>query len=215
MNTYLYRMRFGLVIGLSLFLGGCNILQYGQYVISSDTPTVLVKAEYCRLENERVAVLADVPIGVLYSFPGARLNLCEVVSTELSKRISGIYVVPAKQIIGFQRRNIYWNTKTYSQLAGELGVTRIILLEVSSYRTHEPGSADLYRGVIASSVGVAETDGSRPNDMAYRSIVSVSFPEYTSLPIPNTTSATVEKEMLKMFGAKVVGKFADHKEERE
>ena len=63
------------------------------------------------------------------------------------------------------------------ELAKELGVERLIVVEVIEYRLTEPGNQYLWDGVAAGTVGVIEADTSISDEFAFEKSVRVTFPD--------------------------------------
>lgn len=207
----------GLVVGLAVsgLLAGCNVVGWvGQSFGSDEPPPVLVKAEYTGLDNQIVAVLVDADLATLYAHPAAQLEVCTAVTNRIAANVPGVSVIDPRQIISFQQRNIYWSTATYSDLADKLDATRLVFVDLTEFRMHEPGNVHITRGLITASVGVAETDGPDPDDLAYANVVSATYPPGSSVGVPEGDLATIRKATLDLFSLAVAGKFYDHKERR-
>lgn len=196
-------------------LAGCEAAGWLAQGFESTAPPVLVKAEYLGLENQRVAVLVDAKLETMYQHPLAQLEVAQLLSERIAANVPGVSVLDAKQVVDFQQRNIYWNTSTYSELAKRLNVNRLVLVDLSEYRLHEPGNVHLWRGTIASSVGVAATDSDKPDDLAYQTVVNVSYPPDKPMGAIKADERTIRLGMLDLFARAVVGKFHDYEQARE
>lgn len=169
-----------------------------------------VKAEYKGLENQRVAVLVDADQATLTRFPLVQYEICAAVSRKLATNIQGITVVSPKQIVDFQNRNSYWTTVPYADLAKQLNVSRIVLVELSNYAMHEPGNQYVLKGSIGANVAVSEADTTEPNKLAYDTTVAVTYPEDTKLGVVNRKEKEIRFATLDLFSNKAAGKFYDH-----
>ena len=137
-----------------------------------------------------------------------------VVSREIAGKVPGVTVLPARQVVDFQQRNIYWNTVGYKQLAERLGVSRVVLIDLSEYRLHEPGNSNVWRGLLSGHAGVAEADSDRPNDLVYATDVTANYPPDKPLGLLNADQRTIRMATLDLFSRAVAGKFYDHTIER-
>ena len=201
------------MLAVGMQLGGCNVLGWGAQVFAPDANSMVnVTAEYRGLDNQKVAVLVDADLATMYQFPTAQLEVCAAVTQQLAGNVPGVTMIDARQVVDFQQRNIYWNTATYSDLAKRLGVTRLVLVELTEYRVNEPGNVNLFRGVMAANLSVAETDSVHPNDLAYSTHVTVAYPPNRSEGVPNADPTTIRKGTLDLFALVAGGKFFDHKE---
>ncbi len=194
-------------------LAGCNIIGWGAQAFGPDPHAVVdVEAEYFGLENQSVAVLVDADLATLYRFPTAQLETCAAITQQIAAHVPGVSTVDPRQVVDFQQRNIYWNTATYSNLARRLGVKRLVLIELTEYRLHEPGNVNLFRGVIEANVSVAETDGPHPDDLAYSTHVIAAYPPGRPEGVPDADPVTIRKGALDLFALYAAGKFFEHKE---
>jgi len=64
----------------------------------------------------------------------------------------------AKQMVDFQQRNIYWNTMEFTKVAQRLKVTRLVIIDLSDYRMHEPGNVNIWKGHVSANVSVDFVD---------------------------------------------------------
>jgi len=195
-------------------IGGCEVAGWLAHGVAGGPPKINVKAEYTALDNQAVAVLVDADMKTLYRQPQARYEICAVMSERIAANVPGVTVLDAKQVVDFQNRNIYWNTSAYSELAKRLGVTRLVIVDLIDYRLHEPGNVNIWRGLISANLGVAETDGSKPNDLAYQSVVQATYPPDNKVGVVNADARTIRLGTLDLFSRAAAGKFYDHREER-
>ena len=199
---------------LLAFLSGCEVFGYVAQGVTPKPSPMLVKAEYHGLQNQKVAVLVDANQQLLFEQPLAQLEVGEVISRRLAGNVPGITVIDARQVVDFQNRNIYWTTIPYSQIAQRLGVTRLVLVELTDYRLHEPGNVNVWRGVISGNIAVAEVDGPRPDDLVYDAPVSVAYPPDKPLGVLKSDQRTMRLATLDLFSRAAAGKFYDFREER-
>ncbi|MBI1373066.1 MAG: hypothetical protein GC159_10075 [Phycisphaera sp.] len=196
-------------------LGGCEAAGYVANVVGGGGSDIKVPAEYHGLEGQSVAVLVDADQAILFGYPLAQLEVGQRVSDEIAGNVPGVKVVDAKQIVDFQQRNLYWNTKLASDLAKRLNVTRLVIIDLSDYRMHEPGNVNLWKGQISANVGVVEADSATPNDKAYSTLITVSYPPRGSKEILDSDERTIRLALLDLFAHQVTGKFYEHLESRD
>ena len=196
-------------------MAGCEAVGFfAQGVAGGDPPPIRVTAEYDGLSNQTVAVLVNADLGTLYEHPNCQLEVGLALSRELAANVAGIKIINPNQIVEFQRRNLYWHTLTYPELAKRLNVTRLVLVEIVDYRTHEPGNVNIWQGVIAGQIGVVEADGDKPKDQIYGASVTVRYPEDRPVGILDANEATILKAVLDRFAKKAGEKFHEHEEPR-
>ncbi len=194
---------------------GCEAVSWvAQGAVGSEPPPIKVPAEYDGLKDQRVAVLVDMGLATRYQHPMAQLECCEAISQRLAAKVPDAKVVDARQVVEFQRRNIYWSSVPNAKLANRLGVTRLVMVDVMEYRLHEPGNRYLWQGRISARVGVVEADGPRPNAFAYETTVRAQYPPEEPKPLVRTDVQSIRMGTLKLLARSVVGKFHEHEEAR-
>jgi hypothetical protein len=196
-------------------LSGCGLVGWVAHGVAGGPPELDIKAEYKGLENKRVAVLVGADTATMYRQPLAQFEVAAILSERIAANVPGVKVVDARQVIDFQNRNIYWSTMSYSELAKRLDVDRIVTVEILEYRLHEPANINIWRGVITASLGVAETDGPKPNDLVYANNVTAAYPPDRPEGVINAEQQTMRLGTLDLFARAAAGKFYDHKETRE
>ncbi len=190
------------------FLSGCPLFGWlAQGAVGTKPPPVKVHAEYHGLENQTVAVLVDADQALLFQNPLAQYEVSAAISLRLAAGVPGIKVIDAKQVADFQNANIYWNTTKYSELAKKLGATRLMIVDLIDYRLHDAGDVNIWKGVASAKIDVAETDGAKPNDLAYTTNVSVAYPPDKPQGLLNSDAATMRFGLLDLLSRGVAGKF--------
>lgn len=195
--------------------GGCEAGGFFAETFTPDPPPLNVRAEYVGLENQKVAVLVDANQSLLFDQPLAPLEVSRAVSEKLADGVPGIKLVEPVQVVDFQNRNIYWNTMPYSEVAGRLGVTRLVLIELSDYRLHEPGNVNIWRGVMSGHVSVYETDSAEPNNATYAREVTAAYPPDEPLGVLDSNQRDMRFGTMDLFSRSVAGLFFEHKEPRK
>jgi len=196
-------------------LAGCETLGFVAHVAGGgEGPPIEVTAEYDGLDDQKVAVLVNADLPVLYQFPHAPLEITSAVNAQLADGVPGIELVNARDVVEYQHRNIYWNTATPAELMDNLDVTRLVMIDLIEFRTHEPGNTMVYRGVISARVKVFEADAAQPNNPTYGNVVSASYPPDRPEGVPEANAEAIRKGALDLFARAVAGKFHDHKVNR-
>ncbi len=194
------------LLALVLLLGGC---EFGAFIAPRER-TYDVKAQYHGLEGKSVAVLVAADEHTLFRFPKAPEHTSKAVSGAIQGTVPGVRLADPRAILKFQRENPWWPTLHYSKIAEELGVQRLIVIDLSDYRTQEPGNAYIWRGVMSGNLAVMEADGSDPDEIAYTQDISVQFPEEGAVGVLDESDETMQLGMLKLFSRNVARLFHDH-----
>src|SRR5690606_24234076 len=104
----------------------------------------------------------------------------------------------------------YWSTLAFDDLIEKLGTQRVVLIDLIEYRTHEPGNAHVWQGLISANVGVIEAEATDPDRMAYSETIGSKFPENSDIGMLNSDDQTIELGMLSLFSRDAAGLFYDH-----
>lgn len=212
MNARVVRtLTLSLLIALFAGVGGCELFGWAANGIAGGDPhappPLDVKVEYTGLHKHTVAVLVDADQAILFNNPLAQYEVCAAISQRLAGDAKDVRVVNPRQVVDYQNRNIYWNTARYSDLAKKLGADRLVIVDLLDYRFHEPGNVNIWRAVASANVGVAETDGAHPDDLAYSSTVAVAYPPDKPQGIIESNLRTMKLATLDLLSRSVVGRF--------
>ena len=197
---------------LVLSTTACTPIGFVAEVIGGGERERAVKAQYLGLQNQRVAVLAAADEYTLFQHPDAPARVVAAVTREIAEQVPGVRVVDPKQVMQYQESDPYWIARRYSTLLETFDVSRVVIIDLSDYRTHEPGNAHVWQGVINASVGVVEAEDEDPDDYAfsYRRPVPL-FPPNSKIGVLNSDDATIELGMQKTFARDVGRLFYNHK----
>jgi hypothetical protein len=171
---------------LAVVSGGCAIVGFGGAMVESyrRQSTRPVDAEYTNLEGKRWAVIvtanriiqADHPQIVPY------LNTRIVERLlEQQEQIAATGYVPAERVLAYIYENPRWIAMPRGELARQLGVDRLIIVELLEYRLHDPGNQYLWNGLATGTVGVIEADSPVPDEFAWERAIRVGFPDKTGV----------------------------------
>ena len=109
------------------------------------------------------------------------------------------------------KRNPYWPTRRPATLMRELGVNRLITIDLNQYATHEAGNRSVFRGIISGNVSVVEADGVDPDNRVFDREVVAQFPDASSeFGVINGDEAEIEAAVLRAFSTEVANLFHDH-----
>jgi hypothetical protein len=84
--------------------------------------------------------------------------------------------LPAQVVRVLQVSEPTFEAWTYARMAEELGVERLIVIDIHHLQLFEPGNSYVWNGRIAAQVGVVEADVS-PNDFAFSRNLDISYPD--------------------------------------
>lgn len=195
---------------LCLAVTGCNMIGYAGQALRGDNERIEVEAEYRGLEGKSVAVLVAADEYTLGTYPTAPLGVARAVSARLAENMPSVTVTDPQEIVKFQQKNPFWITSRYGELVEKLGVDAIVLIDLVEYRTHEPGNAYVWAGLITANVGVIERDAENPDNFTFFNTVRAQFPEDRKVGVPNQDDQTIQLGMHSIFSRDAAGLFYDH-----
>ncbi len=198
----------------TMWLSGCNIVAWGAQAFRDDDKPVPVAAEYLDMPGNRIAVLVAADDMILYRFPSSTFRVTEAVSRRIATNLPDTSVTLPREIVEFQRDNPYWITTIPGRLIDQLGVDRLVVVDLSEYRTNEAGNANVWQGTVAGTVSVYEADAEDPNNRVFEKTVRVDFPDDSKIGVVSETQTqlTIEAAMLEIFSLRAAGLFYDHEE---
>ena len=209
MNTPCWRigLRLFFVLTLSVIGVGCMPLP------SEPGKLVDVPAEYVGLQNKSVAVMVAADGLLTYNYPQAAEQICRVVTGKIAANVPGVTATIPDQVMAYQKANPYWQNVRYGELVEKMGVDNIVLIDLVEYRTHEPGNAHLWQGIITANVGVIDAAAQDPDNFVYYNTVQVRFPEKSTVGVVDSDDESIQLGMLLLFARDAGGLFYDHQVE--
>lgn len=168
------------LVALAVCAGGCQVAGFFVGAYQENTPKA-VDAMYTGLAGKSFAVLVAADRGTQGDFPG----LIDYLDTQITQRLSksdnkpvaGGFV-PADQVLRYTYDNPAWPARTRENLAKALGgVERLVIVEVTEYRLHDPGNSYTWDGLAAAQVSVYELGSDTPETPVFQKSVSVPYPD--------------------------------------
>jgi len=203
-------MRSLMMLVLCLTAGGCAGGGFLGNAVGGGTKKVEVKARYHGLEGKRIAVLVAANDYLLYQHPTAAQSVCVAVTNRLAANLPTVTVMPPQQVRDFQATNPFWTTMSYTDLMEKLAVDRVVMIDLSEYRTNEPGNAHVWQGFISAEVGVIESENTANETMVFREPITARYPERIEIGVLESDQQTIELGMLAFFSRDAAGLFYDH-----
>lgn len=199
-------------------LGGCAIpaLIGGMAESYKKTSTHEVKPETNVLDGKSFAVLVTADRSIEETAPGLSATLVARITQALASPNNDAGttgVVPPSMVIQYMYDHPGWRAKSMEDLAKDLGgVQRLVFVEVSEFRTSEPGNKYLYDGVAAGSVAVVEADSNLADYYTFERTVLVKYPDQQGHRTEEIPVAAVRTELMRRFVDRVVWPFITHQE---
>lgn len=195
---------------------GCAAVGYAAAVIHDAKPRE-VPAQYTGLAGESFAIVVAADRIIQADHPGIVARLTMALNNEdLAQKAGASGWIPPERLLLYQNNNPRWVTLPLGELADELGVTRLIFVDLFEYRLNEPGNRYLWDGLASGNVGVIEADSPLADDYSFEQLVQVRFPDgETSYGPMDMSRQVVTTELSRRFAQRVAWLFFDHEESNE
>ena len=175
---------------------------------------VEVLAKYRGLENKTVAVLVNAERGVLYEYPTVVPNVAGNVAAGILAKVSGAQVLDWRESLNWTYRTPSWNTLPLGHIAEELGVDRVVIVDIFEFRLHPPGNRWIWDGMAGATIGIVERDSIDPDAFAEEYSVSVKFPDVKELSRESAAEEGIQTGLVAKFTQTVNKLFYDHLEDK-
>jgi len=177
-----------------------------------ESSTRTITAEYTNLAGKNFAVLVTADRTTQADFP----NLVPVLTARVSERLAEFAPVagwvPPNDLLNYLYDNPSWVTMPPTELAAELGVDRLIMLDLYEFRLNDPGNRYLWDGRAAGVVSVLETDTNLGDTPAFVREVDVSFPDSSGFGPGDFNAEQVASVLMARFVDRSSWLFYDHEE---
>jgi len=195
-------------------LAGCAALGFAAAAVeeAKSRQPKDVEAEYDGLRGKTFAVVVTADRVTQGDHPNVVPAVTTAVNEVLAAEAGASGYIPSNSLLAYLYENPRWVALPPGELANELGVERLVVIDLQEYRLNEPGNRYLWSGVATGIVSVAEADGPVPNEYAYQDSVSVSFPDDTGFGREDFTADQVQVVLLRRFVDRVSWLFYDHVE---
>jgi hypothetical protein len=197
-------------------MSGCAIIGFIAGGIDEATPRK-VDAQYRGMSGKDFAVVATTDRMIEADFPGVIPKVIGDLSERLAneKAVDASGYVPADRVLAYLYAHPNWLTRPMSEVAKDLGVQRLIFVEVTEYRLNEPGNSYIWKGVAAGVVQVYEADSPLPDDPAFDHALQVVFPDDSAVAATDMPGNVVGTELVKRFVDRVGWLFYYHTEAKD
>jgi hypothetical protein len=212
-----------LLLGTALCvpLGGCALAGF----IANAAPKPDIAAAYKGLSGQSVAIVVWAPEATRLDYPNVSVELSSAIQEYLAEaakpeiklaELSGTkFPVDSLSVIQLQEEHPELANIPVTDWAHELGVTRVIYLEVNDFETHSPASYDLLHGSVTGSLKVVAVDPKtgRGQIVYSEDNVHTSFPPQSPEGIPRTDENNIDKiyaGTVKLFAMEVSSRFYQH-----
>lgn len=206
----------GLTGVLALSGGGCMILGY----MATAMPPMPVKAQYTGLKGQSVAIMVWTDRSLRIDFPVIQLDVANAIQLKLiaaqkdkKDDLEGTtFPVEPRSVVRFQRENPEIAVKPITEVAGMIGVSRLIYIEITSFETRPVAELELFRGSITASIKVIEVDANGVGKIGFEEdSVTTVFPKKSPPEgLPGSNDVRMYQGVLTDFTQRVAEKFFTH-----
>ncbi|MHC4832592.1 MAG: hypothetical protein ACYTFH_01625 [Planctomycetota bacterium] len=206
----------GMATATGLGVGGCAAFgAVGAISAQIDREKQIeVLAEYDGLRNRTVAVVVQSAPAMSYEYPTVVPNITANISRRLAENVEGAQLLDPRLVLQWQYQTPHWSALPYGRIADELGVERVVLIDIYEYRLHPPGNTWIWDGVCAATVGVIESGLFDMDEFADSFSVTVRFPDMEGVSRESATDAQIETGLLVKFYQRTAWLFFDHIEDK-
>lgn len=171
------------VLGLGAGTGGCALVGYGAVMAeeAKKNKTHEVEAQYKGLEGKSFAVVVSALRYTQTDHPALVPTMTAEVTERLRDGVGHTGHVPAESLLRYLYEHPRWVAMPRGRLAQELGVERLVWIEVLEFRLHEPGNPYVWDGLAAASVGVIDPASIEPDEFVFERTVRVQFPDKSAI----------------------------------
>jgi hypothetical protein len=204
------------VVLMGLSAGGCALMNLAGALGNEmeRNKKIEVLAEYEGLENKTVAVVVHADAATLYEYPNVTLDAAGNIAFRIQENVRGVSVLAPATVIQWQYQTPAWTTLPYGQIAEELGVDRVVVVDIYEFRLNPPGNQYLWEGAAAANVGIVERDGVDPDSFAATFDVRTAFPTQIGLTRDSLSGQAVLTGLLTRFVQKSAWLFFTHLEDK-
>jgi hypothetical protein len=206
------------LLGITLFglLAGCEFFGVASVIGQNieREKKIEVLAEYDGLRDSTVAVVVLTDMMVMYEHPGVVANICVNLSDRIARNVQGVQVLDPRFVLDWQHQTAGWQSMAYGLICEELGVERVIWLDLFEFRLHPPGNRWQWDGAASANIGIVEVDGFDPDSFGEAFDVSSTFPDVPELGRESATSSQIQTGLLATFVQKAGWLFYDHIEDK-
>jgi hypothetical protein len=136
----------------------------------------------------------------------------QLASPAAQQKVAAKGYIPAAPLLNWLYEHPRWTAMSHSSLARELGVDRLIVVELLEYRLNEPGNQYVWAGEATGTIGVCEIDGAAPDEYAFQKPLKITYPDKEGYGPDKLPSEAVATELARRFAERCAWLFYAHEE---
>lgn len=175
-----------------------------------------VYAEYTGLEGKTFAVIVAASQMIQSEYPALVPELTARITDNLAENTGAAGVVPADQVVLFQKQNPRWPLMDRAELGRRLGgVDRVVFVELDEFRLREPGNRYLWDGEASGMIAIIEADGPLAGEYRFERMIRVRFPDSSGFSQDDYGGGIVASALVSRFSRRASWLFYDHEEAKD
>ncbi len=204
-----------------LAVSGCTLFGV---LASKVVPAPVVPAQYKGMQGQSIATMVWAGEGTLIDFPDVRLDVAGSLEKKLkqaqdakAKELKGIsFPTPATAVVRLQDNHPELEAVPLTDVASQLGASRVIYIEVENLQTRSDASVELFRGSASASVKVVEVAGDGRAKVAYEEsgITCVFPPGAREEGTPDGNDFAIYRGTVDQLTTEIAKRFIPHPEEQ-
>ncbi len=171
-----------------------------------------VTPKYKGLTGKSFAVIVAADRAIQADFP----SIIPVVTLEMTARLSKFAgasgVLPATEVLKYQSQHPGWVAKPMNDLAADLGVERVVYVDMQDFSMTDPGNPYIYNGVVSGAVHVIEVESPTPSEFTFGESVRVKYPDASGVSPTQEPRNNVLSELSRRFIERSAWLFYEHEE---
>lgn len=199
---------------VALGSSGCFVGEIAGGMVESyrRSTTKTVEPDYRGLSGKTFAVVVSADRIIQADHPEVVTRLSIDIAERLKNVVGATGYVPGQSVLAWQFNNPRWVTMPHSQIAAELEVQRLIVIELTEFRLNDPGNQYIWQGVIAGTVNVIEADTDFPDEFAFQKALRLRFPDKDGFGPADLPRQAVNTELSRRFAERAAWLFFSHEE---
>lgn len=198
----------------SLGAGGCMIANaIGAMAQSAHlTGSHAVEAKYRGLDGHGYAVLVSGHRAIEADYPGLVNAILDGVNRDLRENTKAVAYADSLNLIRFMNSRTDWRAMPPTELMELIDCDRLIVIELTEYRLHEPGNREVWEGLASGEVVVFERGSVYGDEPSFTEPITVGFPDSSMVLVDEIPANVVDNELRRRFSQRAAWLFYDHDE---
>lgn len=199
------------LFGLSLLFSSVCGCPLAYFLTPEETKTV--KAEYSRIDSQRVAVVVWADQSVLDEDPRVRERIGKAVAFYLRKNLPHADVIEPEKVAELQERSgLDWEVMSPKAICKRLKSDLIMRIDLLDYTTRASDTHELRRGRIRATLNLYDGRPDAVRESLYETEVLATYPPQSAHGVADMDDGDLLHETVEHFAQLTARKFYDHEE---